>query len=77
MDHSKNGEGNKETSYAYDKVGNRVKETAGGITTSYDYNGLNQLVKSQANKADGTATSHKTFDYDRNGNQIGEKDSVT
>ena len=54
-----------------------MKETAGGITTSYDYNELNQLVKSQANKADGTATSHKTFDYDRNGNQIGEKDSVT
>lgn len=49
------------TSYTYDKVGNRVKQVKNGVTTNYTYNGLNQLV---------TESGEETLEYayDANGN---------
>lgn len=47
-----------------------------GATTSYTYNDLNQLTKSIEYK-EGKQTSNKVYNYDVNGNQTKEKDSVT
>ncbi|MDY3374461.1 MAG: hypothetical protein SOX50_14455 [Terrisporobacter othiniensis] len=47
-----------------------------GATTSYTYNDLNQLTKSIEHK-EGKQTSNKVYNYDVNGNQTKEKDSVT
>ncbi|WP_290773297.1 DNRLRE domain-containing protein [Anaerofustis sp.] len=62
-------ENNKETtSYEYDKVGNRISETKQGITSTYSYNNLNQLldVKAQGNTL-------REYTYDENGNTKTEK----
>lgn len=53
------------------------KETeAATITTTYTYNGLNQLVSS-VEDTEGKTTSNVTYVYDQNGNQIKETDSVS
>lgn len=69
------------TAYTYDAVGNRLtqtKTTSGQTeTTQYTYNSLNQLLTSTTTKADGTVTETKTYQYDANGNQIKEADSVS
>ena len=69
------------TAYTYDAVGNRLtqtKTTSGQTeTTQYTYNSLNQMLTSTTTKADGTVTETKTYQYDANGNQIKESDSVS
>ncbi|WP_434799139.1 hypothetical protein [Terrisporobacter vanillatitrophus] len=80
------------TVYTYDKVGNRVKESKDGKTTTYTYNSLNQLVSSvevgSEDSADGseessdngeshTTISNKSYTYDLNGNQLRESGSIT
>lgn len=72
--------------YDYDKAGNRLKKTVSVLTsasatpstetTVSNYNGLNQLLASVTTK-DGKQTSNITYDYDMNGNQTSETDSVT
>ena len=64
------------TTYEYDKVGNRKLMTKDGATTNYTYNELNQLTSSKENKG-GKETSNKAYSYDKNGNQTMEKDSIT
>lgn len=54
-----------QTSYTFDKVGNRLTKTENGTTTNYVYNGLNQLV------SETTGTDSLTYSYDANGNQTG------
>lgn len=69
------------SAYIYDAVGNRLTQTKtmGGQTetTQYTYNSLNQLLASTTTKADGTVTESKTYQYDANGNQIQETDSIS
>lgn len=62
--------------YEYDAVGNRTKAIIDGDTTTYTFNGLNQLV-SENTVNDGETTTHKVYTYDSNGNQTGITDSVT
>ena len=62
--------------YGYNKTGNRASMIKDGATTSYTYNDLNQLTKSIEHK-EGKQTSNKVYNYDVNGNQTKEKDSVT
>ena len=68
------------TTYTYDAVGNRLTQTKTMTgqteTTQYTYNSLNQLLTSTTTTADGTVTESKTYQYDANGNQIREADSV-
>lgn len=59
----------KTTSYSYDPAGNRISMTENGSTTTYEYNGLNQLKK----KTDTTGTTFYT--YDSRGNHISESSS--
>ena len=69
---------NKNAEYTYDKVGNRKTEKDGDETTTYAYNGLNQLTEAETMKAGETAAaSKKAYTYDRNGSQISQSDSVT
>ncbi len=70
------------TSYTYDKVGNRIKMVVNDTTTEYTYNKLNQLLSSISKKKDSTTgvetiVSSIVYTYDANGNQIQEVDSVT
>jgi RHS repeat-associated protein len=46
------------TSWTYDPVGNRLTETIGGVTTSYSYNSLNQLIQAGSTR----------LSWDANGN---------
>ena len=46
-------------------------------TTDYTYNEFNQLVSSNEDRSLEGNTSHKTYSYDNNGNQISETDSIT
>lgn len=62
---TKNGS-TKTTSYGYDPVGNRISMTENGSTTTYEYNGLNQLTEKE------DATGITTYTYDSRGNQISE-----
>ncbi len=59
------------TTYEYDAVGNRVKQTEDGAVTTYEYNGLNQLEKAE------TETEEVLYAYDARGNQISESNSTT
>ena len=62
--------------YTYDNVGNRLKEDDGTTTTSYTYNGLDQLKTSTKEK--GTAVEEvRQYDYDMNGNQTDVKNTKT
>lgn|GEM_PF-302278 len=58
-----------ETAYAYDPVGNRVKETEDGVETLSTYNSLNQL---QTVKQIGEGGATRSYTYDPNGNLIKE-----
>lgn len=61
--------------YTYDKAGNRLTMTEDGVTTSYTYNSLNQLLS--ARSADGdTVRSDISYSYDANGNLKEETDRV-
>ena len=66
--------------YTYDAVGNRLtqEKSSEGIaeTTRYTYNSLNQLLSSETKKSDGTVTASKTYQYDANGNQLKDSDSI-
>ena len=53
--------------YTYDRVGSRTSKTVNGITTEYDYNELNQLVREKTTNADGQV-SQTEYSYDSNGN---------
>ena len=81
VDHTEGSLKNKQTTYAYDEVGNRTKETVGDEVTNYAYNGLNQLTGSETKKAgeigEEKTISKNAYGYDRNGNQIEQSDSVT
>ena len=68
--------------YQYDTAGNRIQEykEKGPLdyyTTDYTYNEFNQLVASNEDSDLEGNTSHKTYSYDNNGNQISETDSIT
>ena len=56
------------TEYAYDSVGNLVKEKigAGNTAVDYQYNVMNQLVRKQTN------SEMATYAYDKRGNRTGE-----
>ena len=61
--------------YTYDKAGNRLTMREDGVTTSYTYNSLNQLLS--ARSADGdTVRSDISYSYDANGNLKEETDRV-
>ena len=75
IDHNKNDK-TKTVTYTYDNVGNRLKEDDGTTTTSYTYNGLDQLKTSTKEK--GTAVEEvRQYDYDMNGNQTDVKNTKT
>ena len=68
--------------YQYDTAGNRIREYKemgrhDSYTTDYTYNEFNQLVSSNEDRSLEGNTSHKTYSYDNNGNQISETDSIT
>lgn len=65
----------KTTTYTYDKVGNRLSMDKDGEVTSYQYNGLNQLVSRKTTAGD-KITADVSYEYDLRGNQIKESDSV-
>jgi len=74
-DHGKDDK-TKTVTYTYDNVGNRLKEDNGTTTTSYTYNGLDQLKTSTKEK--GTAVEEvRQYDYDANGNQTDVKNTRT
>ena len=74
-DHKKDDK-TKAVTYTYDNVGNRLKEDNGTTTTSYTYNGLDQLKTSTKEK--GTAVEEvRQYDYDANGNQTDVKNTKT
>ena len=74
-DHNKDDK-TKTVTYTYDNVGNRLKEDNGTTTTSYTYNGLDQLKTSTKEK--GTAVEEvRQYDYDANGNQTDVKNTKT
>ncbi len=52
--------------YTYDAAGNRVSSTAGGVTTTYAVNAVNEMTSST------TAGAVTTFQYDKDGNLIGQ-----
>ncbi len=57
-----------ETSQTYDRVGNVLTRTnARGLTTSFEYDGLNRLVRQQD---PGPLSYVQTFQYDAIGNQV-------
>jgi|GEM_PF-663947 len=68
------------TSSSYDTYGNKRFETDGNeITTTYEYNELNKLVKSSIDvfDVDDVKTTHtKIYDYDKNGNLLSETDHL-
>lgn len=64
------------SSYQYDEVGNRKKETKNGVVTTYEYNDFNQLITSEKKNGE-QIQSKKSYQYDKNGNQIAEEDTVT
>jgi len=49
--------------YSYDNFGNRVKSLVSGIETRYNYNELNQLIRTEGKET-------TTYEYDRRGNLI-------
>ena len=74
-DYKKNDQTKTITVNTYDNVGNRLKEDDGTTTTSYTYNGLDQL-KTSTKK--GTAVEEvRQYDYDANGNQTDVKNTKT
>ena len=74
-DHKKDDK-TKAVTYTYDNVGNRLKEDDGITTTSYTYNGLDQLKTSTKEKR--TAVDEvRQYSYDANGNQTDVKNTKT
>ncbi len=74
-DHKKDDK-TKVVTYTYDNVGNRLKEDDGTTTTSYTYNGLDQLKTSTKEKR--TAVDEvRQYSYDANGNQTDVKNTKT
>ena len=74
-DHKKDDK-TKAVTYTYDNVGNRLKEDDGTTTTSYTYNGLDQLKTSTKEKR--TAVDEvRQYSYDANGNQTDVKNTKT
>ena len=74
-DHNKDDK-KKTVTYTYDNVGNRLKEDDGTTTTSYTYNGLDQLKTSTKEKR--TAVDEvRQYSYDANGNQTDVKNTKT
>ena len=77
------------TAYQYDAVGNRIRMRKGGRETNYTYNTLNQLISAKEKKMageegaeeedppSGEYYSNRTYQFDANGNQTLETDSVT
>lgn len=57
-----------EITYTFDKVGNRIGMTEDGVTTTYTYNDLDQMVKSV--EKDGNKSYTTAYEYDKKGNQI-------
>lgn len=53
-------------SYTYDAEGNMVTRTEGGVTTSYDYNAANQLVR----VLDGSGAEIASYAYDPLGRRV-------
>ncbi|MBI1293017.1 hypothetical protein GC173_17550 [bacterium] len=59
-------------SYLYDRNGNRTSKTVDGVTTSYLYNGLDQLVSEWQG-----ATQMKSYTWDNGGRMASETDLAT
>jgi len=74
-DHN-NGNAVTSVTYTYDKAGNRTGKTEGNKTTTYLYNGLDQLTEA-VTVSGVTELSRLTYTYDDNGNQTEEADSVS
>jgi YD repeat-containing protein len=55
--------------YTYDRNGNRASKTVGGVTTTYQYNTLDQLVSEKR----GSLTT-KSYTWDNGGRLTGEAD---
>ena len=52
--------------YTYDAMGNRLSETENGVTTTYTYNNLNQIVSANG----------FTYRYDANGNLLEDEERI-
>lgn len=74
-------DGNYILTYDFDAVGNRIMQKKNTVDQSemtvYNYNSLNQLTSSETRNIEGTVISRKTYQYDANGSQTQEADSIT
>ncbi len=62
--------GDRTSSYVYDKVGNRLGKTMNGVTTAYVYDGNDRLINEKVN-----GTAIVTYGYDGNGSTIAKTEN--
>ena len=62
--------GDRTSSYVYDKVGNRLGKTVNGVTTAYVYDGNDRLLNEKVN-----GTAIVTYGYDNNGSTIAKTEN--
>ena len=62
--------GDRSSSYVYDKVGNRLGKTVNGVTTAYVYDGNDRLLNEKVN-----GTAIVTYAYDGNGSTIAKTEN--
>ena len=67
------GKKSQNTSYFYDKIGNRLREVEGNNEILYTYNDYNWLME----KEDENGETLASYSYDKHGNQTKEEDKVT
>ena len=62
-------------SYIYDDVGNITSETRNGLTVSYAYDKIGQLIRvnDPGDPASGSAGTTWTYEYDRGGNMLAKR----
>ncbi|MBD5134346.1 MAG: hypothetical protein HDT39_00075 [Lachnospiraceae bacterium] len=64
-------------SYAYDRAGNRVSRmTDRGITESYRYNEVNELLSVGCSRGDGEVNEVREFTYDADGNMTSDGSGI-
>ena len=62
--------GDRTSTYVYDKVGNRLGKTINGVTTAYVYDGNDRLLNEKVN-----GTAIVTYAYDGNGSTIAKTEN--
>ena len=62
--------GDRSSSYVYDKVGNRLGKTVNEVTTAYVYDGNDRLLNEKVN-----GTAIVTYGYDNNGSTIAKTEN--